>query len=108
MNSAEDREFSLSFNSQRAVVSALGGSLRRYFHVEPDGSESDIVWGYSGSENKIGGQGDVLIPFPSRIKDGGLRQSLARTNCWKPAPDARERRARAALHRSSDYSALLR
>ena len=38
--------------------------------MESDGTESDIVWGYTGGSQKKGGQGDVLIPFPGRIKEG--------------------------------------
>lgn len=65
-----DTEHTLSFGDQRAVVSPWGGSLRRYFVVGADGSERDIVWGYSGGSHKKGGQGDVLIPFPGRIPQG--------------------------------------
>lgn len=65
-----DTELSLSFENQRAVVSPLGASLRRYFVIDERGEEIDIVWGYSGGSGKRGGQGDVLIPFPGRIGDG--------------------------------------
>lgn len=65
-----DTEISLSFEHQRAVVSPWGASLRRYFLVERDGGETDIVWGYSGGAHKKGGQGDVLIPFPGRVAEG--------------------------------------
>ena len=65
-----DTEITLSFNDQRAVVSPWGASLRRYFMVEANGSENDILWGYSGGGHKKGGQGDVLIPFPGRIAEG--------------------------------------
>lgn len=65
-----DTEISLSFESQRAVVSPWGASLRRYFIAEHDGQETDIVWGYSGGGQKKGGQGDVLIPFPGRVAEG--------------------------------------
>jgi aldose 1-epimerase len=64
-----DREIMLSHGNQRAVVSTLGASLRRYFEVGSDGRETDIAWGYSGADHKMGGQGDVLMPFPSRIKN---------------------------------------
>ena len=69
MTSPEDVEITLAYESQRAVVSPTGASLRRYYE-EDEGVETDIVWGYSGGANKKGGQGDVLIPFPSRVKDG--------------------------------------
>jgi len=65
-----DSERLLAFDNQRAVVSPWGASLRRYFLLETDGRELDIVWGYSGGDRKKGGQGDVLIPFPGRVADG--------------------------------------
>jgi aldose 1-epimerase len=65
-----DSELILSHDRQRAVVSPWGAALRRYFVMESSGSETDIVWGYAGGGNKKGGQGDVLIPFPGRIKEG--------------------------------------
>ncbi|MEK6786550.1 MAG: hypothetical protein AABY61_13810 [Nitrospirota bacterium] len=65
-----DIELTLSYHNQRAVVSPWGASLRRYFFIDADGQEIDIVWGYSGGSGKRGGQGDVLIPFPGRIGDG--------------------------------------
>ncbi|MDR4479845.1 MAG: hypothetical protein R3B37_08910 [Nitrospira sp.] len=68
-----DTEISLSFERQRARVSPWGASLRRYFVVEGDGSETDIIWGYSGGTQKKGGQGDVLIPFPGRVAEGRYR-----------------------------------
>ena len=63
-------EITLAFGEQRAVVSSLGASLRRYFHLGADGKELDVVWGYSGDSSKKGGQGDVLIPFPGRVRAG--------------------------------------
>ncbi|MBW3622974.1 MAG: aldose epimerase [Armatimonadetes bacterium] len=69
MPAPEDVEITLRHGSQRAVVSPYGAALRRYF-LDDGGSETAVVWGYSGGANKKGGQGDVLIPFPSRIKDG--------------------------------------
>ena len=44
--------------------------MRRYFLVESDSRETDILWGYSGGSCKKGGQGDVLIPFPGRVAEG--------------------------------------
>lgn len=65
-----DTEISLVFETQRAVLSPWGASLRRYFLVDDHGGEIDIVWGYSGGAQKKGGQGDVLIPFPGRVAEG--------------------------------------
>ena len=69
MTVTPDTEIALAFGNQRAVVSPWGASLRRYF-LASEGSETEIVWGYSGATQKKGGQGDVLIPFPGRIADG--------------------------------------
>jgi aldose 1-epimerase len=68
-----DSEILLSCEHQRAVVSPWGASLRRYFLLEADGKETDLVWGYSGAAGKKGGQGDVLIPFPGRVAGGRYR-----------------------------------
>ena len=65
-----DTELTLSCEHQRVVVSPWGASLRRYWLITDRGEEIDIVWGYSGGNNKRGGQGDVLIPFPGRVCDG--------------------------------------
>ena len=65
-----DTELSLSCASQRVVVSPWGASLRRYLLIDDCGQETDLVWGYSGGSTKRGGQGDVLIPFPGRVRDG--------------------------------------
>ena len=65
-----DSELVLAHERQRVVVSPWGAALRRYFFMESAGVETDIVWGYAGGGHKKGGQGDVLIPFPGRIKEG--------------------------------------
>lgn len=65
-----DTEILLQDGPQRALVSPWGASLRRYYEVDAQGRETDIVWGYSGAAQKQGGQGDALIPFPGRVADG--------------------------------------
>lgn len=64
-----DQELTLQHGRLRAVVSTRGASLRRFFTVDA-GKETDWIWGYSGAANKRAGQGDVLMPFPSRIRGG--------------------------------------
>jgi aldose 1-epimerase len=66
-------EIVLSSGRQRAVVSSHGASLRHYWIVQHDGQELDVLWGYRGTGNKKGGQGDVLVPFPGRVRDGRYR-----------------------------------
>lgn len=67
---ADDPEWTLSAGAWRCTVSPFGASLRRLW-VEPDGgAPRDILWGYSGTASKKGGQGDVLMPWPGRIRGG--------------------------------------
>lgn len=91
MSIGPDDEITLTLGRQRAVVSPWGAALRRYFFLEPDDSERDVVWGYRGGASKRGGQGDVLIPFPGRVADGryefeGRRYELERND--KEGPNA--------------------
>lgn len=65
-----DTEILIHDGPYRAVLSPWGASLRRFYEVDAQGREIDIVWGYSGAAQKRGGQGDVLIPFPGRVADG--------------------------------------
>ena len=86
----KDTEHTLTFAAQTAVVSPFGAALRRYF-LTHNGLEWNAVWGYHGGANKRGGQGDVLIPFPGRIKGGvyslrGQNYELAQND--KDGPNA--------------------
>ncbi len=61
-----ETELTLTYGDWSARVSNYGASLRGvWFQGE------EVVTSYSGKENKVGGQGDVLIPFPGRI--GGAK-----------------------------------
>ena len=65
METTPDTELTLTGGDWQAVVSPYGASLRGL-------SKGDraVVTGYSGAKNKVGGQGDVLIPFPGRVAAG--------------------------------------
>ena len=65
-----DHEIILMRGDLRARVSSLGASLRGLWREGADGTRTEIVTDYSGADNKVGGQGDVLIPFPGRITNG--------------------------------------
>ena len=64
-----DTEYKLTCGKQSAIVSPFGASLRRYF-LKTEHGQWNAIWGYEGGANKKGGQGDVLVPFPGRIKNG--------------------------------------
>jgi aldose 1-epimerase len=66
-----EKELLLTHGEHRVLLSTWGASLRRYYRLDPQSQrERDMLWGYSGTANKKGGQGDVLIPFPGRVQAG--------------------------------------
>ena len=66
----EDDDITIALDDLRLVAAPYGASLRGLEIIGSDGRSSDIATGYRGASNKIGGQGDVLIPFPGRIAHG--------------------------------------
>lgn len=87
----DDPEIVLRAGDLRATVSPFGASLRRLWVERPGQAPRDLLWGYSGTASKKGGQGDVLLPFPGRIADGtytfeGTRHELAKND--KDGPNA--------------------
>jgi aldose 1-epimerase len=61
-----EAELTLTHGDWSMRVSNFGASLRGAWF-----QDEEVVTSYSGKENKVGGQGDVLIPFPGRI--GGAK-----------------------------------
>ena len=58
-------QFEISFGDQQAVVVEVGAGLRTY---SVDGL--DVLDGYGLDDSSSSGRGQVLIPWPNRIKDG--------------------------------------
>ncbi|MBB6050964.1 aldose epimerase [Armatimonas rosea] len=82
----DDQELILRHGVWEAAVAAYGASLRG---VTKDGQP--VATGYQGKEQKQGGQGDVLIPFPGRVAGGtyawdGTYHQLPQTD--KDGPNA--------------------
>lgn len=65
-----ESEITLVSEHLRLRVSPYGASLRGLWQEASDGTRQDIITGYTGAKGKVGGQGDVLIPFPGRVHDG--------------------------------------
>ncbi len=70
-------QYVISSGAQRAVITEVGATLRRY---SVDGR--DLVHGFGVNEVVKGGRGQNLIPWPNRIRDGhyvfeGQEQQLA-------------------------------
>jgi aldose 1-epimerase len=87
----EHPEWTLSAGGWRCTVSPFGASLRRLWVESAAGGARDVLWGYSGSSSKRGGQGDVLMPWPGRIRGGryslgGVLHELPRND--KDGPNA--------------------
>ncbi|HUR24484.1 MAG TPA: aldose epimerase [Candidatus Thermoplasmatota archaeon] len=91
MGTGPDPEWTLCAGDLRATVSPFGASLRRLWVEKAGSPPRDLLWGYTGTANKKGGQGDALIPFPGRVAGGtytfeGQRQQLATND--KDGPNA--------------------
>ena len=69
-NDVTEEEITLAVGDLRLKVSPYGASLRGLWRETADGQRQDIITGYTGAKGKVGGQGDALIPFPGRIRDG--------------------------------------
>lgn len=61
-------QWTLRHGRQEATVVEVGGGLRTY---RVDGS--DVVAGYAEDEFCLSGRGQVLMPWPNRVRDGRYR-----------------------------------
>lgn len=91
MDEPDPPETTLRAGDLRATVSPFGASLRRLWLEPAGGPRRDLLWGYEGTPNKKGGQGDVLAPFPGRVAGGtytfaGQRHELVKND--KEGPNA--------------------
>ncbi len=69
----DTEEIMLRFDRYQARVAPAGAALRGLAWRDRQGRSTDLIWGYSGQQSKRAGQGDVLMPFPSRLRDGRYR-----------------------------------
>jgi aldose 1-epimerase len=58
-------QFELRHGEQRAIVTEVGATLRSY-----TASGRDVLDGFELDERSDGGRGQVLIPWPNRLRDG--------------------------------------
>lgn len=85
-DNSDDPEITLRAGEWTTTVAPLGAALRgATWRGEP------VVSGYHGRANKVGGQGDVLIPFPGRVAGGaytfnGTRYQMEKSD--KEGPNA--------------------
>ena len=60
-----DTEITLTHGDWQLITAPYGASLRGLLH-----GGAEVVTKYTGAAGKVGGQGDVLIPFPGRVTEG--------------------------------------
>ncbi len=65
MDTTLDTEITLTHGDWQLVTAPYGASMRGLSH-----GGAEVVTGYTGAAGKVGGQGDVLIPFPGRVTEG--------------------------------------
>jgi len=70
MQPTPDTEITLIHGDWQLVVAPYGASVRGLSRRVEDGSRRQVITGYTGASGKVGGQGDVLIPFPGRVAQG--------------------------------------
>ncbi|MBC8100988.1 MAG: aldose epimerase [Cytophagales bacterium] len=70
IENTEDIEILLAWGDLRLKTAPYGASLRGFWRETANGARRDIITSYTSVAGKVGGQGDVLIPFPGRVSDG--------------------------------------
>jgi aldose 1-epimerase len=65
MSSASGEQLEISADLYRAVLTQSGGTLR---HLSHDGRP--LVDGFGADEMSAGGRGQLLMPWPNRVRDG--------------------------------------
>jgi aldose 1-epimerase len=58
-------QFELRHGDQRAVIAEVGATLRTY-----SVGERDVLDGFASADRADGGRGQVLMPWPNRLRDG--------------------------------------
>ena len=58
----------LKNGSLRLLINPLGGGIARFYR-ETNGKIENYIYGYKSEEEKTGSMGDVLFPFPGRVKN---------------------------------------
>jgi aldose 1-epimerase len=61
-------QFELGVGEQRAVVTEVGAGLRTY-----SAGDRELLDGYPATELASSGRGQLLVPWPNRIRDGRYR-----------------------------------
>src|SRR3979411_1230033 len=77
-------QYEILFGDQRAVVTEVGATLREYL----SGGRA-ILEGFASSEICSGGRGQVLMPWPNRLRDGAYAFGGSRLQLPLSEPERR-------------------
>jgi len=99
MTAPSGQQTEIAHGDQRAVVVEVGGGLREY-----TANGRDVLDGYEVDEMSSSGRGQVLIPWPNRIRDGSYEFGGRRHQL--PIDDVEERDAIHGLVRWSAWTAV--
>jgi aldose 1-epimerase len=66
------RQFAIEAGGYRAVVTEVGAGLRELEHSTPEGVRP-LILSYGPHEAAHGGAGQLLAPWPNRVRDGRYR-----------------------------------
>ena len=69
-------QYEISGGGYRAVVTESGGALRLLEH-----EGRPLVDGFAEDAMSPGGRGQLLMPWPNRIRDGPTPSATARCSC---------------------------
>src|SRR5438270_8003611 len=61
-------QFALELGDQRAVVTEVGATLREY-----SAAGRQLLDGFDSAEMCSGGRGQLLLPWPNRVRDGSYQ-----------------------------------
>ncbi len=103
-------------------INPLGGGIAK-FYCDEGGKTTNFIYGYNSERDKVGSMGDVLFPFPGRvkncqysfggrnytlsglrIKDGHANHGFAKQAVWQVAEGQRDGEAKLQFEmRAEDY-----
>ena len=75
MTAPSGEQIEIAFGDQRAVVVEVGGGLRSY-----SAAGGDVLDGYGADQISPSGRGQVLIPWPNRLRTEATSSTAGATS----------------------------
>ena len=94
----------LQKNNQHLIIDQLGGGIAEYY-IEDKKTREDIIYGYQDRDHKgASTMGDVLFPFPGRVKNG--KYKFAGKNYRLSGVDIKDGQAIHGFAKNSDWQII--